>query len=482
MRNNINAGLWMSRIGLGLIFCYCLLASTLYSSFAEIHLTLRFLPFPVFISEIVLLICFLLLAWVSKDRKFFTLRTTLLLGLYFGWVGVKALVNYAYDGPLTFRNAALFYYPIFSVFAYCFYLRAMLPRNVLMSLAFLAAGIMFFKGMVAWYWWTYVMLFIVAVWNTRSLQLRWVGWMFLVVIFLLGPEYFYKGPRAHFVSVFCAIFFLSFYFGALLLKRHKFVRLGILLAVFLLFILGFFVFADRNAVSSLISLERIRVVYEERDRLYRGKESSFVPIAIPVQLYHPNEPVLPSSPVPLASTPKASTPLASASDVFNNILHSKIREGRSLTLDENNILFRLFVWRDMARELIKEKAFWGFSFGRPQRSRSLEVLNWATEEWSRDGWITPHNSFLHIIYRAGILGVCLIAIFFFLIGRLVRDFFIMNSTEGGLLVGALVYWLALSNFFVILELPYNAIVFWTLFGLTWVYRDQLKERSVKQEG
>jgi hypothetical protein len=423
-----------------------------------------------------------------------------------------------------------------------------------MSLAFLAAGIMFFKAMVAWYWWTYVVLFIVAVWNTRSLQLRWVGWMFLVVIFLLGPEYFYKGPRAHFVSVFCAIIFLSVYFGALLVKRHDFVRLGILLAALFLFISGFLVFANRNAVSSLTSLERIRVVYEERDRMYREKESSFVPISIPVQLYHPNEPallsllvslastpkastpfyhpnepvlpsspislastpkapaplasvpvasavpisipvqlyhpnepVLPSSPISLASTPKASTPLASvpaasASDVFNNILHSKIREGRSLTLDENNIVFRLFVWRDMARELIKEKAFWGFSFGRPQRSRSLEVLNWATEEWSRDGWITPHNSFFHIIYRAGILGVWLIAIFFFLIGRLVRDFFIMNSTGGGLLVGALVYWLVLSNFFVILELPYNAIVFWTLFGLTWAYRDQLKGRSVKQEG
>ena len=132
------------------------------------------------------------------------------------------------------------------------------------------------------------------------------------------------------------------------------------------------------------------------------------------------------------------------------------------------------MWRDMARELIKEKAWWGFSFGHPQRSESLEVLKWAESEWGRDGWITPHNSFFHIIYRAGVLGLALIIILFVMIGGLIKDFFRMNSVEGGLLVGALVYWLILSNFFVILEFPYNAIIFWTLFGITWGYRADLR--------
>ena len=86
-------------------------------------------------------------------------------------------------------------------------------------------------------------------------------------------------------------------------------------------------------------------------------------------------------------------------------------------------------------------------------------------------WITPHNSFFHVIYRAGILGILLIGILFFMVGKLTRDFLVMGSVEGGFLVGGLVYWLVLSNFFVILEFPYNAIVFWTLFGITWAYRD-----------
>jgi len=511
MQKNVNKAIWISRIGLGLIFCYCLLASVLFSYFAQIHLSLGFLPFPVFVGEIVMFICLPLLAWACKGGKLFNQRTTLLLGLYFGWVVGKALINYFYEGPLTCRNAALFYYPIFAVFAYCFYQRARIPRKVLMLLAFWATGIMLFKVMVLWYWWTYVSLFVIAVWNTKSIKLRWLGWIFLAAIFLLGKEYLYKGPRAHFVGVFCAVLFLASYFGALLAKRHDYVRLGVLLASLVFFISGFFIFSDRNAVTSVTSLKGIIETYQTFDRELERKKITYVPEKLSVQLYHPKEyqsPFLPSS--ILASQPAVEHPTTLQGTRFksvaspasknagggplsdglknnpiNNIFQPlkgglkdirrcRIREGRSLDLDENNIVFRLFVWRDMARELVEQKAWWGFSFGHPQRSRSLEALHWAESEWERDGWITPHNSFFHIIYRAGILGVFLIMILFFLIGKLVRDFFIMNSVEGGFLVGALVYWLALSNFFVILEFPYNAIIFWTLFGITWAYRDGLK--------
>ena len=107
------------------------------------------------------------------------------------------------------------------------------------------------------------------------------------------------------------------------------------------------------------------------------------------------------------------------------------------------------------------------------------MLSWAESEWGRDGWITPHNSFLHIIYRAGILGVLFIGILLGMIGKLTRDFFKFDSILGGLLVGVLVYWLVLSNFFVILEFPYNAIVIWTFLGIALAYRDGLKEKVLK---
>ncbi len=444
----------LSRIGLGLIFCYCFLASIFFICFSQMHLSLSFLPFPIFVGEIVMFICVLLLAGACKESPVFNRRTMLLLGLYFGWVALKVLINYYYDGPLSFRNAALFYYPVFAVFTYCFYQKARIPGKVLLALAFLAAGELFFKLMVVWYWWTYVILFVIAVWNTKSDKLRWLGWIFLAFIFLLGKEYFYKGPRAHFTGVFFSFLFLASYFGALLAKRHDFVRLSILLAVLLLYISGYEIFADRNAVSSVTSIKTMIDRYKAFDQQYRDKEAGFVPKKLSVHLYNPKE---------------------FTSSFSGDIAHSRIIEGRPFELEETDIIFRFFVWRDMARELLQQKAWGGFSFGHPQRSRSLEVLGWAQPEWERDGWITPHNSFFHIIYRAGILGVFLIGVLFIMAYRLVRDFFNLNSIVGALLVGALVYWIVLSNFFVILEFPYNAIVFWSLFGITLAYRDGLKK-------
>lgn len=78
---------------------------------------------------------------------------------------------------------------------------------------------------------------------------------------------------------------------------------------------------------------------------------------------------------------------------------------RSLEVAYNNIFFRLFIWRDMLNELKMKSAWWGVDLGQPQRSPSIEILGWATVEWRRDGWITPHNSFLHMIYRGGIVGL-----------------------------------------------------------------------------
>ena len=453
MQQNSYKDIWVSRVGLGVIFCYFLTASIFGAFFAQIHLTLHFLQFPVFVGEMLLLICLILFGCVSKDSSLFNRRSVFFLFLYFGWVLLRALINYYYDGPLTCRNAALFYYPVFAVFAYCFYQKAQIPRKVLMALAFLAAGIIFFKWMTAWCWWTYVILFVIAVWNIKSEKLRWLGWLLLAVILLLGKEYLYQGPRAHFVSIFGAVVFLALYFGFLLVKQRNFVRLSILLATFFLFIMGFFIFSNRNDIYSVTSLKGMNNTYNDFDKEYRAKEAAFVPEKLTVHLYNQKK---------------------LTHEVVHSIIHSQIRNGRELDLDENNIVFRLFVWRDMAHELIQERAWWGFSFGHPQRSRSLEVLGWAQSEWGRDGWITPHNSFFHVIYRAGILGMGLICILFYMIGKLIKDFFNMNSIEGGILVGGLIYWLVLSNFFVILEFPYNAIIFWTLFGITWSYRKCLK--------
>jgi hypothetical protein len=146
----------------------------------------------------------------------------------------------------------------------------------------------------------------------------------------------------------------------------------------------------------------------------------------------------------------------------------------------NNILFRYFIWLDMTEEFVREKpVLFGFSFGRPQRSKSLEILNWGFGDWSRDGWIAPHNSYLHLIYRGGLVGLGLIVVTLLLLVRMLLVFASVRLLTGAWLVSALVFGLVASNFSVFLELPYTAIPFWFLFGLTWAFASFVRKGSAQ---
>jgi hypothetical protein len=147
----------------------------------------------------------------------------------------------------------------------------------------------------------------------------------------------------------------------------------------------------------------------------------------------------------------------------------------------SNILFRVHIWRDMLEELTEDNAWWaGINFGKPQRSKRIEMLTTAKKEWMRDGWITPHNSYLHVIYRAGIPGIGLLVIFALAVIRMVKGFIRKRSWIGILLSGIIIYSLAIANFLVYFEFPYNAIPFWTLFGMMYAYLHELENKKIYQ--
>ncbi len=150
---------------------------------------------------------------------------------------------------------------------------------------------------------------------------------------------------------------------------------------------------------------------------------------------------------------------------------------RSVDVEQGNMLFRYYIWRDMLRDMKKDKAILGVNMGKPQRSRSIEILGWAIEEWTRDGWITPHNSFLHMVYRAGILGFIFVIFIFYGLVDLTKKFITAQSVEGIVLVAALIYSAFIAFFLVFLELPQYAIPFWSLYGLTFGYSQYLITKS-----
>jgi len=161
------------------------------------------------------------------------------------------------------------------------------------------------------------------------------------------------------------------------------------------------------------------------------------------------------------------------------IQRRKVIFGRTAQTEYANILFRVFIWRDMVAEVIKEKAWFGLSFGKPQRSISLENSGFAGGEWGRDGWIAPHNAFLHMIYRSGIFGFLMILCIFTTLFSMIKGFIRRESFKGLLLSSILVYWLALAGFLVVLELPYQAIPFWSLFGMVFAYANKKGEGAAR---
>jgi hypothetical protein len=142
-------------------------------------------------------------------------------------------------------------------------------------------------------------------------------------------------------------------------------------------------------------------------------------------------------------------------------------------VEVGNILFRIVIWRDMLDDMLEEKAILGVNLGKPQRSKRLEILGQAYGEWSRDGWITPHNSFFHMIYRAGIVGVLIVGMFFYSIVFFTRQFIKFKSLTGLILTSVIIYWTVIANTLVILEFPYYAIPVWSLFGMIFAYHRDL---------
>ncbi|PIW64291.1 MAG: hypothetical protein COW13_00950 [Candidatus Omnitrophica bacterium CG12_big_fil_rev_8_21_14_0_65_50_5] len=108
---------------------------------------------------------------------------------------------------------------------------------------------------------------------------------------------------------------------------------------------------------------------------------------------------------------------------------------------------------------------------------SLEILRWAEWEWRKDGWIEPHNSFFHMLYRAGIVGVGLVALIFWSLAHLIIFALRKRSWSLILLSAVLLNWMVAANFLLIFELPYTAIPFWLIMGMTWAYAFGMKGKG-----
>ncbi|MDE2232138.1 MAG: O-antigen ligase family protein [Candidatus Omnitrophica bacterium] len=448
-------------IGFLALGAYCFFASVLGAAFARLHLTLSFLNFPIFIGEGLMLFCLGIACWsVYIEQNRLSNQQRLFLA-YLGFIALWAGYDYCKSGgsPLALRNGELFFYPVFAFFAYIFYRPSFFSQKTVQVLLALLLIVSCMVGGVPGFFFIYFILFFAVLFAMFSAPWKY---LFSSVALLLWPySLFFSGARTWLVSSVLSGLFLIFLFLRYFINLNKMGKfLSGVVAVAVLLGMAFH-FADKNGLRTLTTPVQIVRDYRRVENLIRQESPSFHPQIL--QVYSYNHYHVQGGLEVLFKKNFKKEYTAKNEKVIS----------RNLQTAYNDILFRLLIWQDMLQELWENKSVFGVGLSHPQRSKSIEILNWASSEWENVGWITPHNSFLDMIYRAGLIGGSVIFVIFRILFELIRDFVGARSVTGVLLSGIIVYGLISANFLLILELPYYAIPFWCIFGVTMAYRRQL---------
>ena len=149
----------------------CYLYSIFGSDFAEANIQLSFLNFPIFVGEILLAICLILLLikWKVISLRFNHLHY--LLFVYCGFLLFKVFYGYSHWGPLALRHAALFYYPFFAVIGYYFYNESFFRSYKIKTILLMILIITVFKmpsDTFLFFLFTYWMLILVLVFGSAA--------------------------------------------------------------------------------------------------------------------------------------------------------------------------------------------------------------------------------------------------------------------------------------------------------------------------
>lgn len=558
-------------IGLGLLGAYAFLSSFLINHFAELHVTIPRLPFPIFVGELLFGICLVLtvLVWRAGALPPFPAWIRWALGALGLFVLLKAAVGYWRWGPLALRNAAMFYYAFFALFGSALYEPSVFAnRKVRIALA-ISLGILLLPSMAMAYFWFPILLFL-SLFVCRLLRGTWRVVTLTGLLFLLCRFLFTIDVKGVFTASLCTFALLGVAGGYLLIhqwgRRMFFVPLSVLTIIPVCFF-----FPSGENIASALNWKGFADSFVKTStqlQLYEGKVS--LPTSVPVRLYEPESPASrmsvsarrwrpyiqashqlgspwltssnalirlskkterrittlltkpvvspPPSPPTISPMPKTAPPtvpqLASATSArpvrtprtVRKVAPPKAKVSPPAPVVHtppppqlvspppplptvspipettpppppqlgtvHSGVWRMFVILDMLSEWVHRGVLFGIDFGKPFRSKKIEILVQlqevsATGWWV--GWLEPHNSFVHILYRSGVVGIAFIVFLLSSAIGLVRKGISASHLPTLVLGSLLIYWLVLANFEVILELPYFAIPFWTLLGLSYAY-------------
>ena len=570
-------------------FCYCY--AVFFSSFAELNIKLPFLNFPIFVGEILLALCIVLLIIKWKVSSIRFNRWHYLLFAFISFILIKAAYGYIKWGPLALRNAALFYYSLFTLIAYDVFDDKLLKNKVVFCLTiFTIAAMLLFRLTSGTFAYTFLIIAFALVLSIRNKRVKLISLLCLLAIIPYKPLIMVsRGVLISQVGALLLIVVSLFFVSGLKLKSKAIISF----TLFIVFCSLLYFFGSKTDILSLVSPRLSLRKYHECVKVIEERRGSFKPLDVPSRIFEENyvreiiadpsynqngeEPpkriskelklaalsarraaagaeamaikadktaelikslgtaktdaaakeaeksaemsrkiakkarfaadeaerklekikmqmdvsarnaiIVKNEAKTIAETAKkiakktdkaskrtmdtivSAQRLIPFKDFSDEKTHRKISQ-REIFGFGQNITWRLFVWQDMLEELLESrKNLLGLDFGKPFRSKRAEILGWETG-LGRVGWLEPHNSYLHIIYRAGIFGLLFIIAIWILFFTMIKSFIKTSNIKGILLSSALFFWLFKANFAVMLELPYFAIPFWSLFGVVMAY-------------
>lgn len=277
---------WIDFAGLTIIGIYAAGCARFSSDFSELHVSLAFLPFPIFMGEIVIAGCLGLLALKQRLDPAPMAKWQKYLWIYLLLVVGKALWDFGQWGAYAFRNAAMFYYPVFILFVYAFYNPRYFSGATKLFLAVVLFGLCsVFSGDI-YYWLTCAALFAVVVRRLEPPVLRWI----MIGAFLVLGDYrdTFSGSRTNVIGSAAAVIFLMYVYVRYFLKSQG--RTKVLAVAVMSLILGLAIFfsGDKNGLKSMCRLKDIGEMYAYSKAQIEVKRSGYVPATLDVELYNDN--------------------------------------------------------------------------------------------------------------------------------------------------------------------------------------------------
>lgn len=471
---------WIDYALIVVLSSFCLKYITYFGrSFAEQFVQFPCLGFPIFVGEFLLAFCLMLVGIrLTLSPKLFKFWDWIII-VFYGFVCVKAAVGFVRFGPLALRDAALFYYTLFACVGYLSYRREIF-KDWTGLLFYLALFWLVFDSQYNEFWLVpriFIGLALALFAPHRVLSVL----MILGVLMPTPYEFFLNASRSVFLGGFISIAFLLITIVFVLNSKQRKIFLVCNSLIILSLGLYIFYFSGSKPAQGLLAVDKLNTFFQEMSREIERKKEGYVPEQLnDLKVFYPNEKSKaveastsedPTEEQGLLNEPQVAMKEETVSSGITNQAKEQDNEKSIKEMKIGNSVFRLLLWQDAIKEMRQEKRLFGIDFGKPFRSQNLEIIRSGVGEWERDGWIAMHNSYLNILYRAGLVGVFYIAVVVMGFVYMTRTFIIHKSIAGLLVCSSLLVPFVAAFFAVTLEVPYFAIPIWTLYGflLRWAH-------------